>query len=591
MKSRNVLSINAAYGSNITNKNGGSNNKEDECDENLSPGGSKRKSQLISPSYRTKTTTTTTVATNATTGHLPHHRPRNPLSDVNSKTTTTTSIAFTPSKPRSHHHHHLHPRSSLSSSTPSRRTSTPSTSSSTSSQILPPYHSGSNNNFNNTVNKFKPKCLGKEDIEATDDTQASVNQLSNWLTESAKKNRKKKPIIVHRPPPSSSSSSGSNNNHNNNNAAASTPTLRFHTKPRIKQCDVQATNSKIASVKTLSSWMDGDPFEQKKIKTIRTGHRVISKSRIFERDHPSSRAVRDECDIRTGSVEKKSAWLSEAFGKGENGNEEGLCPQPLAEKKIRAYQCKKESTPVEMELKSVRDKKEWLSKAFQKGEEMQGQQGQQQQGQQQGGETTPIIHHAKSFDGHAIRATANNAVIPDIPKCASMTDDGATATTTPVIGGPTRPPTLEKQRSIVRLYDRTPASADEEEEDEFGKRTSVHDKQAWLSNAFVKKQSNGAAASPKDEEVTMKSDPIVTLAKSEPIGMPAKATKMKKMSVGADGNSMDKRGREVVVEAIVEAGKTEDTRTVADSSGDDDGKINDNMSVAARAKWLRGAFK
>ena len=94
--------------------------------------------------------------------------------------------------------------------------------------------------------------------------------------------------------------------------------------------------------------MDGDPFQQKKVRTIRSGHNVIVKSRIFEKEG-ASLTVRKECVIRAGSVNKKSAWLSEAF-KSEGGEEK---PQSLLEKKIRPYQYKpKESTSVK-ELKSV----------------------------------------------------------------------------------------------------------------------------------------------------------------------------------------------------------------------------------------------
>ena len=87
-------------------------------------------------------------------------------------------------------------------------------------------------------------------------------------------------------------------------------------KPRIKKSEVQATDTKITSVKTLSSWMDGDPFEKRRVKTIRTGHRVIAKSHGFEKDQ-STAAVRKECRIRVGSVTKNAACLSKAF-KSEN---------------------------------------------------------------------------------------------------------------------------------------------------------------------------------------------------------------------------------------------------------------------------------
>jgi hypothetical protein len=78
-------------------------------------------------------------------------------------------------------------------------------------------------------NRFKAQQLTKNEIEASDEKQALVNQISEWLTnETAKKNIKKP-----------------------------------RTKPRIKKCDVEATDDKRVSVKTLSSWMSDDPFEQK----------------------------------------------------------------------------------------------------------------------------------------------------------------------------------------------------------------------------------------------------------------------------------------------------------------------------------------
>ena len=52
-----------------------------------------------------------------------------------------------------------------------------------------------------------------------------------------------------------------------------------------------------------------------------TGHRVIAKSHVFEKNQSTS-AVRKECRNRAGSVTKNAAWLSEAF-KSENEDAAG----------------------------------------------------------------------------------------------------------------------------------------------------------------------------------------------------------------------------------------------------------------------------
>ena len=162
-----------------------------------------------------------------------------------------------------------------------------------------------------------------------------------------------------------------------------------------------AIDSKVASVKTLSSWMDGDPFEKKKVRPIRTGRQVISRSRIFE--GPSTE-LRRECDIRKGSVKKNSAWLSKAF-KSEGEEASVSSQQPSMEKRIRAYQIKKESSAPIKELRSVKDKKEWLFKAFKKGEEGQG-------------AGTPDVLRDESFDANNSNVRRAGDV-PDIAKCAS----------------------------------------------------------------------------------------------------------------------------------------------------------------------------
>ena len=471
-----------------------------QCDENESPLG-KRKSELISPS-------------NAAA------RSRGPLSDVNYNPEEAKIEATTYKTPPS-----------------PARTSLPPYSASRSAGR---YSLSSGHKFTatNSANKFLPRlpvAASKEAIQATDEKQASVNQLSEWLaTESARKAKKNKPPVHYR-------------QHN-----ATTP-IKFNAKPRIKKADVEATDSKRVSVKTLSSWMSNDPFEQKKVRTIRSGTKVIAKSRIFEKDQVL--AASRTCDIKTGSVGDKQAWLNGAF-KHEG---EEVVPQTVREQKVRPYQMKKkEETPVK-ELKSVQDKKEWFSKAFQKSDgDQSGIDGIQQTSSF---DQHPIICHTKSFE-------VNNAA-PAIMKSASS--DVAEIKTTlihPMIhqtkscDGISIPTTafekqlLERQRSVVRLYAQKNEEKDESEE---APPKSVHDKQAWLSNAFKKHDGK--------EEVGKSMNKV-------------HAVDSTKKSVQTEVE--EKRPQHI-------AKKEQPAETQKDS--EDDENPLDKMSVADRAKWLRGAFK
>ena len=374
----------------------GANNAKD-C-ENLSPG-SKRKSDLISPSCNNK-----------------QYRGK-PLSDINSKTEVPTKAHTTPSK--------------------------------------------SYATYSSNSNKQQPKWvknnINTEEIVATDDKQASVGQLSSWLSESAKKNKARKPPIHH--------------------TNISAP-IRFTTKPRIKQEDVQATDDKQTSVKTLSSWMNDDPFQQKKVRVIRSGAKVIAKSRMFEKDQNITASK--ECNIQAGSVSQRQAWLNNAF---QHDKEEYDKIGSLSDKKIRPYQQqskpKKESP--EKELKSVKEKKEWLSKAFGNSKTV----------------DSPVINETKSFD-----VKHDEDEIPDIlhtksfevftPTKASTTSDKANHraihnTKSYDDGMSSSKPTtntFERQQSVVRLYDKDEKDRDDDSPEK--KLKSVHDKQAWLSGAFKK---------------------------------------------------------------------------------------------------------
>ena len=379
----------------------GVNNAKD-C-ENLSPG-SKRKSDLISPSCNNKQST------------------RSPLADIN-KTEVPAKAHSTPSK------------------------------------ASKSYATYSSSNSNRQQPKWVKNNINTEEIVATDDKQASVGQLSSWLSESAKKNKARKPPIHH--------------------TNISAP-IRFTTKPRIKQEDVQATDDKQTSVKTLSSWMNDDPFQQKKVRVIRSGAKVIAKSRMFEKDQNITASK--ECNIQAGSVSQRQAWLNNAF---QHDKEENNKIGSLSDKKIRPYQQqqskpKKESP--EKELKSVKEKKEWLSKAFGNSKTV----------------DSPVVNETKSFD-----IKHDEDEIPDIlhtksfevftPTKASSTisdkdghraihntksyDDG-------MINSKPTTNTFERQQSVVRLYDKDEKDGDDDSPEKMLK--SVHDKQAWLSGAFKK---------------------------------------------------------------------------------------------------------
>ncbi|KAL7437243.1 hypothetical protein ACHAXH_003729 [Discostella pseudostelligera] len=392
-----VLSINvaaAADGFDATN-----------CNENVSP--LKRKSDLISPSCYAAASSSCAATTTTASNDV-----RCPLSEIN-----TISE---------------HDASSASSTTRQPTTSKTLTTNITYSGIK--------------GNKFKSQNRpSKYEIEATNEKQATVNQLSEWLANETSKKNKKVPIID-RPPLS----------------ASDINLLRFQNKPRIKKADVEATDSKRVSVKTISSWMSDDPFEQKKVRTIRTGHKIIAKSRAFEKD--TSIMANRTCDIKAGSVEEKSAWLSGAFKhEGTGDDSRTLAASSVAEKKvIRPYQTKstKKEEDEANELKSVKDKKEWLSNAFTK----------------KGSESvsSAMSHQAKSHEWHPIQQTRSYEVnnhqydtTPSIVKSVSADNNS------------------QHESSIhqTQSYDHGEESSSPENE-----LKSVRDKKEWLSNAFTKKE-------------------------------------------------------------------------------------------------------
>ena len=515
---------------------------------------------------------------------------------VSSRKSPRLSLSSSPSAHRGGPLSDVH---SKISNSPRREESSKSSSSSTKPKppTLPPTYANyagsnnSNNRFNSSANKFKPRGPpSKDDIEATDDKQASVNQLSHWLSESAKKNRK--PPIHHR-------TAGSSQH-------ITTP-IRFATKPRINKADVEATDDKRVSVKTLSSWMSDDPFQQKKVRTIRSGTKVIAKSRIFEKDQ---NVKITDCNIKMGSVEERLAWLSEAF---RHESDDVVKPQMLSEKKVRPFQPKKKTVASpEMELKSVSEKKEWLSKAFKNNKDGDNSPAiihQTKSFEVNHEDEIPDIHHTKSFEVHDVYPTksfeasiqdARKSIMnPSINQTKSFEVNGVYPTKSfeaqlqdskKSIMKPSHHPinhtnsydggmsgskshttnTFEKQQSVVRLYQKN-VKDDEESPEKTLK--SVHDKQAWLSNAFKKPAGGNTVGGHAG------SSPVVKEVKNKLRGVEHVQVNVEKvstvMSVGKS-NTGDEKSVPMA------------TKNNASSSDKPD---IDSMTVAERARWLKGAFK
>mmetsp|Transcript_8066 Transcript_8066/g.19849 ORF Transcript_8066/g.19849 Transcript_8066/m.19849 type:complete len:539 (+) Transcript_8066:109-1725(+) len=535
-----VLTVNAAV--DAIGNNDGTCDDENESPPGCGSGGgkqqpvlspSKRKSELISPSAASRwrrgdregargaAAASFSSRNDSKDGGL-HATTRSPLSDVNSKApppALPASAPYTPKKPP----------------TPAARAKF------NGSAFKHPHHL-----------RARPS---KEEVEATDEKRSSVNQLSEWLAiESAKKKNRKKKL------PSS-------------NAAMTPCPISFHAKPRIKKCDVEATDSKRVSVKTLGAWMSGDPFEQRKVRTIRSSHRIIVKSRAFERADNAKLAR--ENDIRAGSVNERRDWLAREAFKHENDGEEVPQRAVLGEKKLRPYQCKQKETP-EKELKSVRDKKEWLSKAFKKGGDNEGQRGIREtdsiEAQQQ-----RLLVKCASADQYAVEhgSVGNTSMI----RPAKSYDCGATTSAASTVGVQGKSPsTPERQPSVVRLYRRDSSKllddeGDGENQNDAGvegtpsPKKSVHDRQAWLSSAFKKRQ---------DQQKSDREAAVTELAEDGERGKP-RITSTETM----DTNDVNKHET------------NHDKNSVGDGQRDcDDGDgLKENMSVADRAAWLRGAFK
>ena len=361
-----------------------------------------------------------------------------------------------------------------------------------------------------SANKFKVR-VSKEEVQATNDGRASVHKLSEWLAcESAKKEKPKRIVPC---------------------AANATP-VRFRMKPKINKEDVEATDDKRVSVKTLSQWISDDPFEQKKLRHVRSGAKVIAKSRVFEMEKVT--ATSRQVDIKEGSVHERQAWLNEAFR--HNEEEDGRPKPPLPKDRAtqpRSYQIKKVNESPEKTLKSVHEKKEWLNNAF------------------KGKVNTPSIMKCPSADD-ACCPRQNYQTISQQASCDGMST-----------------PYKEKE-APVRLY----LNARQTKEDSPEKTLkSVHDKQAWLTNAF-KKQDDGKASQMAAPRLYTKNTPAKVT--NEPAG---------------------KLRQESITTSSKESAGTDDSRSSSDEPNDameTNDAIVDNeghMCVSDRAKWLRRAFK
>mmetsp|Transcript_28699 Transcript_28699/g.45194 ORF Transcript_28699/g.45194 Transcript_28699/m.45194 type:complete len:321 (+) Transcript_28699:44-1006(+) len=287
----------------------------------------------------------------------------------------------------------------------------------------------------------KQKALSKESVEASNDGRASVDKLSQWLANES--SSKKQQHVVRSTVPSN----------------ATTP-LRFRTKPKLKKEDVAATNDKRVSVKTLSSWMSDDPFEQKKLRHIRTGAKVIAKSRIFEPTQTKNIAM----NIEKGSVRNKQAWLSNEAFKSESNS---VAKRVLPSTEVRPYQTKKKKESPEKEFNSVKDKKEWLSNAFKDKNNHSNNKGED-------------ILKSKSVGSEENKSFSANDELA-IQKSASIDDDVVTLRSKVA----EQPTVCQAEKKSAAGVDRTSVETVEADEDDTA--VSVANRAKWLKAAFEKK--------------------------------------------------------------------------------------------------------
>ena len=268
----------------------------------------------------------------------------------------------------------------------------------------------SNGNRKKAIEISKHHCKESESVEATDNSRASVQKLSQWLAHESSKTLQHAVV---------------RSNVLSNGAAP----VRFRTTPKLQKEDVAATNDKRVSVKTLSEWMSDDPFDQKKIRHIRSGAKVIAKSQIFERKKSTNISM----NIEAGSVQNKKAWLANEAFKSESSND---AKRTLPSVEMRLDLKKRKKSP-EKALKSVEDKQEWLNTAFR----------------------NDVIHSNKQKSENGKNANDETAILK-----SAIGDETAT-----FYGG----------EDVAKSPGRT--------QDERDYAVSVVDRTAWLKGAFEKK--------------------------------------------------------------------------------------------------------
>lgn len=156
---------------------------------------------------------------------------------------------------------------------------------------------------------------------------------------------KKTPVAAATRPTPSASSRKTPNDLPASRQAPRVVNLRY--KARVKQEEVQATDSGYASVAKLSAWLADDPTSTKKVKPIRRGMNVIAKSRMFDKELEN---VEFEPQVvPQGHVASRTNWLNQVASQDSNDDES----------KAASSSVKDEETVV-----SVNDKRAWLSHAF-----------------------------------------------------------------------------------------------------------------------------------------------------------------------------------------------------------------------------------
>ena len=156
----------------------------------------------------------------------------------------------------------------------------------------------------------------------------------------------------------------------------------INTRSGINKEAVKATDDSHASVASLSKWLASDPTSAKKLRHVRRGRNIISKSRQFEKDLENV-VVMEESKIARGAVGDRKKWLQSAFRSSveeDRGDDDASSTysgyvQSDVDISTRSYsnsnynrQCAQTEiiTNDAASSLSVADKKDWLKEAFSK---------------------------------------------------------------------------------------------------------------------------------------------------------------------------------------------------------------------------------